>query len=382
MQDIGFVEGRRVAVFGTGLEAVKCIHYLQKKGIDVVYFLNNNCKIGQFCGCPVFEPDTEKVRNVFILVATKELVYSIISKQLEESGLSEFKDYIYYEWAYKKLVLLHGNCHMTIIRLFLLSSGTFGRQYSIYPNPLICENKKGKIENTVLENCDLWVHEDIQEDNGFSYFLSDAYMRKFIRSDTVEVVIPNLFGLGKAFFPQSEGNYRNNKIKNGEDTNGMFPHADKVIDKCVEQGMKKEKIIEFCMRDDAISRNEIKENFRLYIEKMRIREQCWDIKIVDYILENYKKRKLFYDMGHPANEILEVISKGVLERLGITAESVFADEKLDVHEEPVYPAVIKTLEMNWDNGLIRKSPWGKKACNEMDFKEYIEEYLWWCYGIQ
>ena len=203
-----------------------------------------------------------------------------------------------------------------------------------------------------------------------------------IRSDTVEVVIPNLFGLGKAFFPQSEGNYRNNKIKNGEDTNGMFPHADKVIDKCVEQGMKKEKIIEFCMRDDAISRNEIKENFRLYIEKMRIREQCWDIKIVDYILENYKKRKLFYDMGHPANEILEVISKGVLERLGITAESVFADEKLDVHEEPVYPAVIKTLEMNWDNGLIRKSPWGKKACNEMDFKEYIEEYLWWCYGIQ
>lgn len=382
MHNCGLGNGRSFVVFGTGLEAVKCIYYLQEKRIEIAFCLNNNCKVEQFCGYPVFEPNKENVRDVFILVASKEHVYPIISKQLEENGLSEFKDYIYYEWTDKKLVLLHGNCHMSIIRLFLLSSKTFSKQYSIYPNPLICENKEGKIEKAVLERCDLWIHQDIKMDNGYSYFLSDEHIRNFIRADAVEIVIPNLFGLGRAFFPQSEGNQRNNKIKNGEDTNGMFPRADKVIDKCVEQGMKKEDIIGFCMSGDSISRVEIEENFRLYVKKMRMREQGWDIKIVDYILENYKKQKLFYDMGHPVNDVLEVISAGVLEKLGITGESIFADENLDGHEEPVYPAVIETLGMNWDNGLLRKSLWGKKAREKMDFREYIEEYLWWCYGIK
>lgn len=382
MQSSGLKSGRSFAVFGTGLEAVKCIYYLQEKGIEITYCLNNNCKVEQFCGCPVFEPDKENMRNVFILVASKEHVYPIISRQLEENGLSEFKDYIYYEWIDKKLVLLHGNCHMSIIKLFLLSSKTFSRQYSIYPNPLICENKKGKIEKAVLESCDLWIHEDIQTDNGYSYFLSDEYIRKFIRADAVEIVIPNLFGLGRAFFPQSGENHRNNVIKNGGDVNGMFPRADKVIDKCIEQGMNKEDIIGFCMRDDAISWVLIEENFNRYINKMRIREQGWDIKIVDYILENYKQQKLFYDMGHPVNKVLEVISAGVLEKLGINGESIFAYENLDGHEDPVYPAVIKTLGMNWDNGLLRKSLRGKRVHEDMDFRKYIEEYLWWCYGIK
>lgn len=382
MQNNALKNGRILVVFGTGLEAVRCMYYLQEKGITVAYYLNNNCKVEQFCNCPVFEPNKENLRDVFVLVASKEHVYPIISKQLEENGLSEFKDYIYYDWIDKKLVLLHGNCHMLIISSLLLSSKTFSRQYSIYPNPLIYENKKGKVEKAVLENCDVWIHEDIRTDNGYSYFLSDEYMRNFIRADAVEIVIPNLFGLGKAFFPQSEANQRNNDIKNGEDTNGMFPRADKVIDKCVEQGMKKEDIIGFCMRDDAISQAEIKQNFRMYIEKMRMREQEWDIKIVDYILENYKKQKLFYDMGHPVNDVLEVISTGVLEKLGIKDEFIFADKNLDGHEDPVYPAVIKTLGMNWNNGLLRKSPWGKRVHEEMDFREYVEEYLWWCYGIK
>lgn len=382
MQNMDYKIGKRLVVFGTGLESVKCIYYWQRRGIEIAYCLNNNCKEDLFCGYPVFEPDKENLRSVFLFVATKMQVYPVISKQLQENGLTEFQDYIYYEWAYKKLVLLHGNCHMAIIRSFLLSSESFCKHYSIYPNPPICENKEGKIEEAVLENCDVWIHEDIRSDNEFSYYLSDEYMRNLFRTDIVEIVIPHLFGLGKAFFPQSKWNHRNKKIKNGEDANGMFPHADKVIDECVKRGMSKENIVKYCMSDAAIGRYEIEDNFRMYINKMRTREQEWDIKIVDYILENYRKRKLFYDMGHPVNEILEIISAAILEKLGIADEGITADESLDIHEEPVYPIVQKVLNMNWSDGLIRKSIAGKKARSEMNFEEYIEEYLWWCHGIK
>ncbi len=373
---------KKTVVFGTGLDAVKCIYHLQKREIEIAYCLNNNCKEEQFCGYPVYEPDQNHLKNVFLLVAVRSHVYPIISRQLQENGLLEFTDYIYYEWAYKKVVLLHGNCHMAIIRSFLLSSESFNRQYSVYPNPPIYEIKAGKIEKNVLENCDIWIHEDIRPDNDYSYFLSDEYMRNLCRADVTEIIIPHLFGLGKAFFPQSEWNLRNRKIKNGEDANGMFPHADKVIDGCVEQGMDKEAIIEYCMSDQALSRNEIEENFKLYLDKMTIREQKWDIKIVDYILKNYKKRRLFYDMGHPTNEILGVISSAILDKLNIRNACITANENLDVHEEPVYPIVKKVLHMDWDNGWIRKSVMGKKACSKMDFTEYIKEYLWWCHDIK
>lgn len=382
MQGMDYKSGSKFVVFGTGLEAVKCIYYWQNRGIEIAYCLNNNCKEEQFCGYPVYEPDQQNLQSVFIFVASKVQVYPVISKQLRENGRVEFKDYIFYEWAYKKLVLLHGNCHMAIVSSFLLSSELFSGRFSIYPNPPICENKEGKIDKAVLENCDVWIHEDIRSDNEFGYYLSDEYMRPLFRTDVIEITIPHLFGLGKAFFPQSEWNHRNKKIKNGEDANGMFPHADKVIDQCVKQGMRKADIINYCMSDVAIDRDEIENNFKLYIDKMRTREQKWDIKIVDYILENYRARKLFYDMGHPVNEILEVISSVILEKLGITDKSITAYESLDVHEEPVYPVVRKVLKMDWSDGLLRKSIAGKKAGGEMNFEEYIKEYLWWCYGIK
>lgn len=381
MYDLSQEDDRKIVVFGTGLDAVKCVYGLQRKGKEIAYCLNNHRKVELFCGYQVYEPDEEKIRNVFICVAVRSEVYPTVSSQLQNYGLMQFEDYVYYEWTFKNLVLLHGNCHMAIIQSFLLSSEFFRSCYSIYPNPPICMNDKGKVEESVLENCDVWIHEDIRDNNEFGFFLSDEYMRMFIKRDAIDLTIPHLFGLGKAFFPQSEWNKRNQQIKNGEDKNGMFPHADRIIDRCVAQGMDKKDIMEFCVGEDAISVHEIEENFNTYIHKMREREEKWDIKIVDYILKHYKEKKLFYDMGHPTNEILRKISLELLERLGIEDRNINTVDCLDMHEEPVYPVVKKALGMKWDDGYIRKGVLGKKAGSKMDFRVYIEEYLWWCFGM-
>ncbi len=369
-------------MFGTGLNGVKCAYYLQNKSINIAYCLNNNCRESEFCGYSVYEPDVERLSGVFVIVATNHRVYPEISKQLQENGLREFQDYIYYEWIFKKIVLLHGNCHMLVIESFLMSSEIFCDNYITYPNPLICYNNEKKVEECVLKNCDIWIHEDIKPDNEFGYYLCDEYMRNYTKEDVVEIVIPHLFGLGKCFFPQSDWNKHNKKIANGKDINGMFPHSDKVIDKCVEKGMDKKSILEFCMGETAIDQDEIRDNFELYMDKIKEREKKWDIKIVDFILENYKYKKLFYDKGHPTNDILGKISIEILEKLGINDKNIYSEECLDYHEEPVYPIVRKTLGLKWDDGFIRKSDIAKKACSRMDFKEYIEEYLWWCYGIK
>ena len=77
----------------------------------------------------------------------------------------------------------------------------------------------------------------------------------------------------------------------------MFPHADIIIDKCVEKGMKVEEIIAFCKGDSALERNVIIDNFNKYMDKIKKREKAWDIKIYDFIMENYKKISYFMMEG-------------------------------------------------------------------------------------
>lgn len=236
--------------------------------------------------------------------------------------MEEFNDYIFYKWIDRKVVLLHGNCHMLVVKSYLESSDNFMNQYAIYPNPLIQNNKEKKISDIVLKNCEVWIHEDIQRENKYGYFLSDVYIREKWLNERGEckkneIIIPHLFGLGKAFFPQSADNKRNEKIKNGQDANGMFPHADLIIDKCVEEGMAVNKIIAFCKGGLALDEKVVVANFEEYMGKIKEREKAWDIKIYDFILENYQKTKLFYDEGHPTNVIFEKICMDILKKLGV-----------------------------------------------------------------
>ena len=380
---------RDIAIFGTGLDAVKCAYSLFNRGISIQYFLNNNSRIETFLGCPVYEPDFKYISDkVYIIVAVGTMsTYLVLSNQLKELHLEEFTDFIYYKWIDKKLVLLHGNCHMTVIKAYLESSQEFSDIYAIYPNPLIQENKEKRIENNVLKNCEIWIHEDIQEQNAYGYFLSDVYIREKWKetgrlNEKREIIVPNLFGLGKGFFPQSRGwSVRNEKIGNAQDAMGMFPYMDIIIDSGVEQKMSVENIIQFCKDSCMLDQDTVITNFEQYMTKIKKREDAWDIKIYDFIQENYRKVKLFFDESHPTNDIFIKICRDILQELGIFEQHIYSDISLDTPEIPIYPVVRHYLKMEWEENEIRKSFNAKKMCSYMDFEEYIREYLWWNYKL-
>ena len=298
MVDLTFLHNHRVVIFGTGILAAKCVYSLLIRQIQVEYFLNNNCKIQTFCNRPVFSPDENNIKDVFIIVAASENALLSIGKQLRDNGLKEFSDFIYYPLIDKKMVLLHGNCHMSVIKEYLESNETFSKEYCIYYNPLICHNTEHRIREEVLRNCDVLVHEDIQEDNYCGYYLSDKYIRQQLKNDVKDITMPHLFGLGKMLFPQVEYSKDNPPISNGENGNGLFPHADIIIDKCIKRGMSIEDIVLFVKSDEAIGKEYIHKNFTEYMKKIKEREKCWDIKIYDFIMEHYKNEKLFFDIGH------------------------------------------------------------------------------------
>lgn len=375
MVSTGFLKNKEIVVYGTGINAVKCVGLLESRGITISYMVDGREGVGRFKNYLVHRPSEQTLAGKYIVIACAAETYGEIKQRL--GSYKEFQNYIYYGWLDKTMVMLHGNCHMDIIESCLESSARFLENYAIYPTPRICTRKR--MDEGILGEMDVWIHEDIQSRNAVGYEVSDEHLRQFMRKDVSEIIIPHLYGLGACLFPHAkERNDRNTPLLNGAYENGMFPLRDAVIDRCVEQDMCVEQICRYVYEDNIIPQEYILDNFNVYIEKIREREKSWDIKILDFILAHYKSEKLFYDIGHPTNIVLEKVSMDILQLLGVS-DTVSADGQLDYHEVPIYPWIRKVLGMEWTEGLIRTDDKAIKRGDYMDVAEYVKEYIWWCY---
>lgn len=369
------IRNKRIVVYGTGINAVKCVDWLEKDNFKIEYILDGDGNGGKFKDYNVYKPSEITLSGKYVIVASSEKVYPEIRKRLVE--YCEFDDFIYYQWLNKEIVFLHGNCHMDIIEQYLLSSSKFNERYAIYSTPRICTGNC--IDVRKLKYMDVWIHEDIQKDNAFGYEFSDEYIKRFVSKNIFEIIMPHLYGLGAAFFPYAQQeNERNVALLNGKYQNGMFPIKDEIIEKCIQEKKSIYEIVEYLDSDNIIDKENIYDNFRKYIAKIQEREKKWDIKISEFILENYKKKKLFYDKGHPTNVILKKISEEILSKLSIY-DKVECALCLDYHEIPVYSWIRKVLGMEWNENYIRTSKNAIKSANTMNIQEYVREYIWWCY---
>lgn len=377
MITLEWLKNKKVVVYGTGINAVKCVSLLERNGINIEFILDGKEGTGIFKNYRVYKPIAENLHEYYIVVASAYGTYPIIKEKL--SGLHEFENYIYYGWLDKKIVFLHGNCHMDVIEGFLNSSEQFRRNYAVYPTARICT--KERVKEEVLKYMDIWIHEDIRKDNLFGYEFSDEYMEVYLPDGIKEIIMPHLYNLGAGFFPHAkEKNDKNSPLLNGEYENGMFPFEDSIIEECLRRHMNAEEVYEYAMQDDIMSREYIVDNFDKYIKKIEQRESAWDIKILGFILDNYKKEKLFYDMGHPTNIVLKQVAIKILEHLGILGDNIETDVVLDYHEVPIYPWIRKVLKLEWDENYIRNGKGAIKSSDTMDTAEYIREYIWWCYS--
>lgn len=365
---------RKCLIWGTGFEGLR-FRYTICDEVNIVGFVDNYANESSFKGDVIYRPENVMGDEYYYFIATSESVYLEIKKQLINEGKQEFKDFAYYKWYLNKLIYLHGNCHMKILQQMLLSVEEFEKNYSIYPLTLIFESN-GEIDENVLRNIDIFIHQDIRIENAFGYKQCDEYVRKYLDEKCLDITVPNVLGYGKAFFPQDKWNQRN-KILN-KDRNGMFPYGDIFIDNCIQKSMTTEEIVLEILEGNPFSKQEIEDNFNLYMGKLLERQKNWDFEIYDFIMENYKEHQLFYNQGHPTNIIMKEIAKKTLRKLGIEGEP-YCEEIMDMYEEFVYPCVANVLSLKWSQKEIRKSKIARKIAMKMDMEEYVREYVWWCY---
>lgn len=314
----------------------------------------------------------DKEESSFVVVTTNLKNYCDVQAVLKEYGKVEFDDYIWAPLWGKKLVALHGNCHMEIVKRILLDNDEFNLKYAIYEIPFIQCNKKGYIDTNLLQHLDVFIHQDIRNDNKYGERLSDEYNRKFLRGDCVDITVPNLFGYGKMFFPGFMWNPYNYVCE--YDRNGLFPHSDRVLNELFEKNISVGEICDYLLKN-PYEETEIMNNFREVMGKLREREKNWDIPMSDFLMNNYQREKLFHDQGHPTLFVMRYITEKIMDFLGIENKYTTYRGTMNSHEVFVYPCVMKTLGIEYENLYIRTGS-DNKIASQLSFEEYIHEF---CY---
>lgn len=373
---------REIVIWGTGTVARSLYYKIVRNGSFKVKYFVDNTPVKSFYDQDVYLPTRENCSKYLVVVASN-IHYEEISVQLLEYGLEELRDFIPYQALGKEVVLVHGNCYKLWIQEYLQTSNTFNEKYWIYPIPRVYHIKKGYIKDHLVKNCDVFISQDIQENNRFDERLSFDYLSSIANKRVI--CIPNVYGLGKFLFPQAQlgkgESWRN--PAGPELENGLFLYSDENIDRLWNGGERNPDVIAQYLETDIYSKQYIEDNLQMCFRKWEERDQHCDVKIMDYIKAEYRNQLLFYEPANPCNNVLRKISERILELLGIDPNEVHEiGERIATSELPVYKCVKEALGLKYEQKYIREVPsWeqSKLISGNMELKEYCREYCYWCH---
>ena len=272
----------------------------------------------------------------------------------------------------KKKVVLYGNCHTGVIKRYLETCKEFNQFYEICPIEQIQDVKDPSyFEQEIFKTCDVFIHQSIRENNRYGKEFSSANIISKLKADCKVIAIPNVYHLPVFLYPQysEEKELRYN--------NQTYFFRDKIIDSQFKKGVPVKKIAETYYNYE-FDRDDIVEGYNKFLEKVRIREKDWDIKVSDFIQGNIQNERLFYEMNHPTNFFIKYCTIGILKILLEGEFSIGEIEKyrMDTYEMPILNCVANALGLNYStDGKELRVSGNKLLLKPMFIKDYIKQYI-------
>jgi hypothetical protein len=209
----------------------------------------------------------------------------------------------------KKLCLLYGNCQV-IYRLkeIIENVEEFIKIYEIvsyinHDNENISELKTISIEH--LQNCDVFIYQPLGEHHGV---YSTNYVKKFLKNDCVQISYPYIYNCAiyTVYFEPAITRWSIGTI-----VNCGWRH----IIQLMFDNRSLEKILEH------YDNNELdfyfNERIDICIEGLRTKEAECTIKVTDFILENFKEKRLFLTQNHLTRYFYKWLANKVFNILNI-----------------------------------------------------------------
>ena len=232
------------------------------------------------------------------------------------------------------------------------------------------ERQQG-MNKLILKSLNLFIYQNVSDDNIYSPKLSSKYLLNELREGCKTICIPNIYFAG--YFPNNKKYGINPCVDKAKFGNGLIPYQDILEDELLK-GSSLNKVYRKVTDINSINPSDIWRNFQNSLDELKKREVQCDIKVVDYIEENYQREKLFYAVNHPSNSMLKYAIEQILEQLFDKKIVINMDdvEPLNIVEEIIYPGVKETLKLQF---TADKFIFHKKVANEpLEIFDYIKYY--------
>lgn len=369
---------RPIVLYGDRLETEKFLYQNRTLIGRVSFCIFDDCDETICHGIPVGEyPGTVQIADKYVLVtAEEEKCYFDIKKKLESTGHEEFKDFIWSKAYNKKIVVVNANCHGEAIISYLTLSKKFREEYFVYPLPQIQENFEGRISPALLLNTNVYMHQDIRKGNSVSDNLSDEAIVECLNREALNITIPNLVGMGNWMFPSLKDLDR--VIKTQEEVVYIL-YRDEILDEAENNISGTVSEIVNYWRNFSYDERVLDELWNINKAKLKGRERNWDIKVSDFIYDNYKSIPCYVDANHPSKYVMKEIGRQVAQILGLTD---ICDENYESNMGlpiPILPSVRDYFGLNFTVPRERKRDYfGREVEDrEKEIEDYVGAYLWW-----
>lgn len=385
-----------IMLFGAG-SRTRQFYRQYRKVLKIVSCVSNNpkeltCSFDDGICLPVVRPSDAfagKDGNTFIIICVED--DTEIEKQLISYGMTAGDHYIHYGlfellMTDKKIAILYGVCYMRPICGCLHKSLEFSQEYEAFY--WLSYKEMTEVEYAIfhclLKLCDLYIYNP--SISRYERGLEEGYMSN-LPEGCVRVTLPSVGA--EAYHPQAvrpEYARRAYNVVDAQSAYGPFTGQDWYINQMIDDGRKLAEIKKEVKDETFLAPDYVRENYEMQIRKLKMQESASEIKICDYLIDNHKKKRLFLDGAHLANDpICEIVNR-LLDRLGYPSVE-YIEEKdailIYASEVPIYPSVIKGLQLDiYESGEPCYQFFTFHGYQSVTFDEYIERYYEYCKSIK
>ncbi|MBE5884352.1 MAG: hypothetical protein E7291_08075 [Lachnospiraceae bacterium] len=387
------LSAKRIILFGAGVVAEEfykehkdklnishCVSNLEKEWGEAAFL--GELDVRRYC-----KEDLQE--NDYIVVCGPK-VFGGIELQLAKDGLEMYADFVESGIAKvifsgKKIAFFYGRCGIRDLRLSLITVPAFVEEYASIYKMAKSEDVlvKDRRTNYLVNLCDLYVYAPMMHERTKSLFIKPEDLPADCRIISVSSLVMPIY------WPQIEtrvdvyNEYYMHPYMIKKDLNFSHTHylrADLNINKMVLEGKTTGQIVEALSSADYYSTQFLHRSLRVALRMLDVPEMDVDVKIADYIRENYTKVKLHQNFLHPNKSVIWEYVRRFLKVINVSVEEVDrleSEAPLHIHQGgdvPIYPCVAKYLGLEFVDENTKYEILTGNGVVQMDFRESIEHF--------
>ena len=270
----------------------------------------------------------------------------------------------------RKKFTVYANCQSRALALTLNENKEFASKYKLTPIQAIqtLKNQDYKKILPIVQNTDLFIHQPIAQTNSRPSELTSAHLAEQIHKNAQRISFPSLYFDG--YFPHLKTFNRINSVLNlvhdyfiaylyatGRDQLETLQiiHRSKLYPKALSEGLLERSLQNLQQREKA---------------------ENTDIQVTDFIKENYKKEKLFFQFNHPNRTVLNYIAESIMKQIGIDDYRLpkKGPQRLNGIIAPVYKSTYRNLNLEFDEYFRRYKSGDQRLDQTKVIAAFYKEY--------